>query len=83
MSEFDIFAQEEKDAAQDRRIAELMAASKAQLAAILDLQGRIEVLELSTPDQTASPDFMAEFNQAAATDDTPDPIDTRLAERPL
>jgi len=29
------------------------------------------------------PAHMAEFRRQAATDDTPDPLDTRIAERPL
>ena len=45
-------------------------------------EARIKALELLNP-MTKHPDFMAEFDKAAAQDDTPDAFDTGIVERPL
>lgn len=72
MREFDFYAQDAKDAAQDKRIRALSAevkslaeSERASLVVMGELLARIEVLELLNP-MAKHPDFMAEFRKQAA-----------------
>ena len=74
---------------QGNRIEQLEARiemlENARSEAHAQIYSRIEALEqrVWSLDGDTSVDHMAEFRRQAATDDTPDPLDTRIAERPL